>query len=84
MAGGNKGKKGKRRDSEGEHSPKSKLGCSKALWTCLDCEEEVREDIDSIQCGKCKQWCHKNCSGLSEKCYKMLQGSGDLVGVWGM
>jgi len=79
MAGGKKGKKGKGRDSEGERSPKSKLGCSKALWTCLDCEEEVREDIDSIQCGKCKQWCHKNCSGLSEKCYKMLQGSGEEI-----
>ena len=51
-------------------------------WKCLQCEEEVEDNMDeTIECGLCKNWCHKKCSRLSETKYKHLQEGGDEL-LW--
>lgn len=51
------------------------------LWVCTKCDDAIDEDGPSIECGHCKQWCHKNCSGLASEKFKLLQKCGEEI-VW--
>lgn len=50
---------------------KSKL--PNAVWVCVACDKDIdKGDEDSIECGKCVNWCHKRCSNLTNAEYDIL------------
>ena len=68
-------------------SPASGGGSSKAKpvnqrkpWICLNCENAIEEDNDDvIECHKCKEWCHKPCTGLTGAQYNCLRHGGNFI-----
>ena len=76
---------GKRRRSNGGGNDRSrsrspvrrKKGASCNPWLCVTCDCAVEEDSRSVECGMCRQWCHKTCANLTDETFRVLQKSGD-------
>ena len=46
---------------------------SKAKWVCVACDKAIeKEDLDSFECSKCLNWCHKKCSNLKHDEFEVL------------
>ena len=48
----------------------------KTPWSCLECDDGIIEEEETIECHRCKNWCHKQCSMLSEAQYAVLARGG--------
>ena len=53
----------------------------KTPWTCLECEEAIVDGEMTIECHKCKSWCHKQCSDLNDEQYTVLARGGESM-LW--
>lgn len=42
---------------------------------CSMCNKEVTADDDSLECDECNKWCHRTCSTMSDRQYRMLRRS---------
>ena len=59
----------------------------KTPWSCLECDDGIieEEEKETIECHRYKNWCHKQCSMLSEAQYAVFArggeggGGGELV-----
>lgn len=46
---------------------------SKIVVNCFKCEHEIKEESDNfIQCDKCLESFHSQCSGLSNRAFELL------------
>ena len=53
----------------------------KTPWSCLQCENAIGEEEETIECHRCKHWCHTECSDLSEAQYGLLARGGESL-LW--
>ena len=52
----------------------------KTPWSYLECDDGIIEEEETIECRRCKNWGHKQCSMLSEAQYAVLaRGGGSLL-----
>lgn len=79
--GGRNSKKGKGVEKKRQKSEEVRKNKEPCLCLCLACEEGIEEDSDCVECGLCKEWCHKICSKLSNKHYSVLCESGEEL-LW--
>ena len=51
----------------------SKTKSFKGKWICVACDKAIDNDnLDSIECSKCLNWCHKKCSNLKSDEFEVL------------
>jgi hypothetical protein len=82
MAGGKgAGKRGGDKSVRGEEGRRVSPTRSQKIASCICsvCDEVVEENCDCVECGLCKEWCHKACAKLTEEHFRLLQRSGDDV-----
>ena len=49
------------------------------IHSCPVCNNEVDDDVESIQCFRCDKWVHFHCSDLSQEKFQTLRESTDCI-----
>ena len=56
-------------------------GTKNPPWSCLGCDNAIDDGDETIECHACKNWCHRQCSELSEAQFAVLARGGESV-LW--